>query len=111
MGVMGLLGCRSTLGMVGVSLVILWGHLGILRMAFRLFWAILKLLGIPFRSFWNCLCGFLGSLGIRLVAVWWLGGPLGIPGGSWGLPERLGGDFRDLPGNYGRPFGSILNKF
>ena len=51
---------------------------------------------------------FLGSLEVLLAAVGCLRGPLGIPGGSWDVLGRLGGDFRDFPGNSGRPFGSIL---
>ena len=52
-----------------------------------------------------------GPLDVLLAAVGCLGGPLGVPGGSWNVPGRLGGDFRDFPGNYGRPFGSILSSF
>ena len=40
-----------------------------------------------------------------------LGGPLGVPGDSWDVLGRLGRDFRDFPGNSGRPFGSILCYF
>ena len=54
---------------------------------------------------------FGGSLEVLLVAVGCLRGPLWIPGGSWEGLGRLGGDFRDFPGNSGRPFGSILRSF
>ena len=40
-----------------------------------------------------------------------LGGPLGVPGDSWDVLGRLGGDFRDFPGNSGWPFGTILDSF
>ena len=46
-----------------------------------------------------------------MAAVGCLGGPLGIPWVSWDLLGRLGCDFRDFPGNSGRPFGSILSLF
>ena len=51
---------------------------------------------------------FLGSLDLLLSAVGCLGGPLGIPGGSWVVPGRFGSDFSDFPGNSGGPFGSML---
>ena len=54
---------------------------------------------------------FLGSLEVLLAAVGCLRGPLWIPGGSWDVLGRLGGDFRDFPGNSGSPFGSILTSF
>ena len=59
---------------------------------------------------WGPLGDFLGSLDVLLAAVGSLGGPLGIPGVSWDLLGRLGCDFRDFPGNSGRPFGSILRS-
>ena len=62
----------------------------------------------PLGSFGGPLGDFLESLGILLAAVGCLGGSLGIPGVSWDVPGRLCGDFRDFPGNYGRPFGSIF---
>ena len=62
-------------------------------------------------SFGGPLGDFLGSLDAVLAAVGCLGGPLGLPGGSWDVLERLGSDFRDFPGNSGRPFGSILRPF
>ena len=60
---------------------------------------------------WGPVGDFLGSLDVLLAAVGFLGGPLGIPGVSWDVPGRLWGDFRDFPGNSGRPFGSILRSF
>ena len=54
---------------------------------------------------------FLESLDVLLAAVGCLGRPLGVQGGSWDVPGRLRGDFRDFPGNSGRPFGSILSSF
>ena len=65
-------------------------------------------LGVFWGSFGGPLGDFLGSLDAVLAAVGCLGGPLGIPGVSWDVPGRLWGDFRDFPGNSGRPFGSIL---
>ena len=59
---------------------------------------------------WGPLGDFLGSLDVLLADVGSLGGPLGIPGVSWDLLGRLGCDFRDFPGNSGRPFGSILSS-
>ena len=56
---------------------------------------------------WGPLGDFLGSLDVLLAAVGCLGGPWR----SWDVPGRLGGDFRDFPGNSGRSFGSILNSF
>ena len=67
--------------------------------------------GVPWRLLgiiWGPLGDFLGSLDVLLAAVGSLGAGLGILGGSWDVLGRLGGDFRDFPGNYGRPFGSIL---
>ena len=68
-------------------------------------------LGVFWGSFGGPLGDFLGSLDVLLAAVGCLGGPLGIPGVSWDLLGRLGCDFRDFPGNSGRPFGSILSSF
>ena len=68
-------------------------------------------LGVFWGSFGGPLGDFLGSLDAVLAAVGCLGGSLGVPGGSWDVPGRLGGDFRDFPGNSGRPFGSILSSF
>mgnify|MGYP007060111267 CR=1 FL=1 len=67
-------------------------------------------LGVFWGSFEGPLGDFLGSLDVLLAAVGCLGGPLGIPGVSWDLLGRLGCDFRDFPGNSGRPFGSILSS-
>ena len=74
-----------------------WRPLWILRASLGLFWG----------SFGGPLGDFLGSLDVLLAAVGCLGGPLGVPGGSWDVPGRLGSDFRDFPGNYGRPFGYL----
>ena len=63
---------------------------------------------IPFGGPWG---HFLRSLEVLLAAVGCLGGPLRIPAGTWVVLGRLGGDFRDFPGNFGRPFGSILGSF
>ena len=68
-------------------------------------------LGVVWRSFGGPLGDFLGSLDVLLPAVGCLGGALGFPGISWDVPGRLLGDFRDFPGNSGRPFGSILRSF
>ena len=54
---------------------------------------------------------FLESLRVLLAAVGCLGGPLRIPAGTWVVLGRLEGDFQDFPGNFGRPFGSILGSF
>ena len=62
-------------------------------------------------SFGGPLSDFLGSLDVLLAAVGCLGGPLRIPAGAWLVLGRLGDDFRDFPGNFGRPFGSILGSF
>ena len=77
----------------------------------RPLWILRASLGVLWGSFGGPLREFLGSLDVLLAAVGCLGGPLGVPGGSWDVPERLGGDFRDFPGNSGRPFGSILRCF
>ena len=60
---------------------------------------------------WGSLGDFFGSLDVLLAAVGCLGGPLGLPGASWDVSGRFGGDFRDFLGNSGRPFGSILTHF
>ena len=57
------------------------------------------------------MCDFLGSLDFLFAAVGCLGGPLGVPEGSWVVPGRFGADFRDFPGNSGSPFGSSLASF
>ena len=64
--------------------------------------------GTPLGVIWGPWAHFWGSSEVLLAAEACLGDPLGIPGGSWDVPGRLGGDFRDFPGNSGRPFGSIL---
>ena len=74
-------------------------------------WILRASLGIFWGSFGVIWVTFLGSLDVLLAAVGCLGGPLGVPGGSWDVPGRLGDDFRDFPGNSGRPFGSILSSF
>ena len=76
-----------------------WRPLRVLR-------ASLRVLG---RSLGNPWDDFLGSLEVLLAAVWCLRGPLGIPGGSWGVPGRIGGDFLGFSGKDGKPFGSILS--
>ena len=78
-----------------------WRPLWILRASLGVFWG----------SFGGPLSDFLGSLDVLLGAVGCLEVPLGVPGGSWDVPRRLGIDFRDFPGNSGRPFGSILRSF
>ena len=60
---------------------------------------------------WGPWAHFWGSSEVLLAAEACLGGPLGVPGDSWDVLGRLGGDFRDFPGNSGRPFGSILRSF
>ena len=54
---------------------------------------------------------FLGSLDVLLAAVGCLGGLLGVPKLSWDVLVGLGHEYRDFPGNSGRPFGSILRSF
>ena len=71
-------------------------------------WVLRPSLGPLWGSFGGPLGYFLGSLEVLLAAVGCLRGPLGLPGGSWDVLGRLGGDFRDFPGNSWRPFGSIL---
>ena len=77
----------------------------------RPFWLLRASLGVFSWSFGGPLGDFLGSLDVLLAAVGCLGGPLGIPRVSWDLLGRLGCDFRDFPGNSGRPFGLILSSF
>ena len=60
---------------------------------------------------WSPWAHFWGSSEVFLAAEACLGGPLGVPGGSWGVPGRLGGGFQDFPGNSGRSFGHILGSF
>ena len=62
-------------------------------------------------SFGGALGHFLRSSDVILAAVGCLGGPLGVPGGSWDIPGRLGIDFLDFPGNSRRPFSFILSLF
>ena len=69
--------------------------------------------GVPWTllgSFGGPLGDFLGSLDVLLAAVGCLGRPLGLQGGSWDVPGRLGGDFRDFPGGLLAPF-CILSSF
>ena len=61
------------------------------------------LLGLPGVTFWGLWRSF--------WLLWGLRGPLGVPGVTWDVPGRLGGDFHDFPGNSGRSFGSILGLF
>ena len=67
-------------------------------------------LGVLSESFGGPL-GDWGSLDVLLGAVGCLEDLLVVPGSSWEVPGRLGGDFWDLLGNSGRPFGSILGPF
>ena len=67
--------------------------------------------GSPLGIILGSLGSFFGVFGILLAAVASLGGALGVPWDSWDVLGRLGGDFRDFPGNSGRPFGSILSSF
>ena len=80
---------------------VFWRPLWILRASLGLLWGSF---GAPWGDIW-------GSLEVLLAAVGCLRGPLWIHGGSWEGLGRLGGDFRDFPGNSGRPFGSILGSF
>ena len=66
--------------------------------------------GTPLGSFGAPWGHCLGSLEVLLAAVGCLRGPLGLPGDSWDVLGRLGGDFRDFPGNVGRPFSSISDS-
>ena len=111
--------CESRVGGVAVALTFastfhfecwfLWGiGLGAFLGAFwRALWVLRASLGVLWGSFGGPLGDFLGSLDVLLAAVGCLGGPLGVPGRSWVVPGRLGADFRDFPGNSGRPLGSI----
>ena len=90
-----------------------WFRRGVVVAAFlgafwRPLWVLRASLGLLGGSFGGPWGDFLGSLEVFLAAVGCLRGPLGIPGGSWDVLGRLGGDFRDFSGNFGRPFGSIL---
>ena len=78
-----------------------WRPLCVLRASLDPLWGSF---GAPWGDIW-------GSLEVLLAAVGCLGGPLRIPAGTWVVLGRLGGDFRDFPGNFGRPFGSILAPF
>ena len=91
----------------------LWGiGLGAFLSAFwRALWVLRACLGVLWGSFGGSLGDFLGSLDVLLVAVGVLGGRLRVPRGSLDVPGRLGSDFRDFPGNSGRPFGCILGSF
>ena len=82
-------------------LVAFWRPLWIQRASLGVFWGSF---GGPLGDLW-------GSSDVLLAAVGCLGGPLGVPGGSRDVPGRLGSDSRDFPGNYGRPFGSIVGSF
>ena len=73
--------------------------------------AVVGCLGVLWESFGGPLGDFLASLDVLLAAVECLGGPLGIPGGSWDVPGRFGRDLPDFPGNFGRSVGSILHSF
>ena len=88
----------------GVGLGVFWG-------AWRPLWVLRASLGLLGGSFGGPWGDFLRSLEVFLAAVGCLRGSLGIPGGSWDVLGRLGGDFRDFPGNSGRPFGFILESF
>ena len=63
--------------------------------------ASLRILGGSFGGPWG---DFLGSLEVLLAAVGCLRGPLGIPGGSWDVLGRLGGDIRGFPGQFREAF-------
>ena len=77
----------------------------------RPLWVLRASLGLLWGSFGASWSDIWGSLEVLLAAVGCLRGPLWIPGGSWEGLGRLGCDFRDFPGNSGRPFGSILGSF
>ena len=91
----------------------LWGiGLGAFLGAFwRALWLLRASLGVLWGSFGGSLGDFLGSLDVLLVALGVLGGRLRVPWESLDVPGRLGGHFPNFPGNYGRPFGSILESF
>ena len=57
---------------------------------------------------WGPWAHFWGSSEVFLAAEACLGGPLGVPAGSWGILKGLRNDFQDFRTNSGRPFGSIL---
>ena len=67
--------------------------------------------GSPWGVIWGPWAHFWGSSEVLLAAEACFGVSLGVPGDSWDVLGRLGGDFRDFPGNSGRPFGSILGIF
>ena len=60
--------------------------------------------GTPWGVIWGPWGDLLGSLEIFLAAVGCLRGPLGIPGGSWDVLGRLGGDFQDFLGQFREAF-------
>ena len=70
-------------------------------------WRLRASLGVFSGSFGGPLGDFLGSLDVLLAAVGSLGAPLGVPGGSWDVSGRLGGDFRDLQEIPGRLLASF----
>ena len=67
---------------------------------------------IAFGAFWSPEDGrfevSFGSLWGLPVAGRWPLGSFGVPGGSWGVPVRFGGDFRDFPGNSRTPSATIF---
>ena len=85
-----------------------WFPWGVVLNAFLVaFWSFADPKGVPWSllgKFGGPLGDFLGSLDVLLAAVLCLGGPLGVPGGSWDFPWRLGGDFREIPGGRLAPF-------
>ena len=86
-----------------------WFRRGVVLAAFlgafwRPLWVLRASLGLLGGSFGGPWGDFLGSLEVLLAAVGCLRGPLGIPGGSWDVLGRLGGDFRDFPGQFREAF-------
>ena len=77
----------------------------------RPLWVLRASLGLLWGSLWAPGGDIWVSLEVLLAAVGCLRGPLGIPGVSWDVLGRLGGDFNDFPGNSGRPFGFRFCSF
>ena len=76
----------------------------------RPLWVLRASVGFICWSFADPLDDFLASLEVLLGAVGCLGVPLGVLGGSWDAPGRLGSEFHDYPGNSGRSLGYILGS-
>ena len=103
---------ESRVGGVAVAMT----FASIFHFEFGFLWVVFLMLfwmpfGTLFGSFGGALGDFLGSYVVILAAVGSLGGPLGVQGRPWLAAGRLGGDFRDFPGNSGSPFGINVVTF